>query len=302
MAQKYFTDDNPVKKSYLVLSDKNNNRLSLRVKRKISTSRNFKITEQEMYANKKNNHTTNFINNGSDGLTFKVNILFWKDEVKQLKQLDAWYREMRPFKIAFDVDLSLNLPLVSKNWIVKDISITQDDRNFTSWDVSFRTYNPPKQIKAVKNELLSRTSKTYRWRNKCKKQYYKLNYKKQSQKKWPKSECCKILNGILIELRYMKKQKKKVKTGKKDKKGKEIKKTVKYVPNYWVHGKKTKGRSTTAALRLFKKEWNDYKLKPTIKKQKKWKKGSKAYNDKIDKNTFKALGNYKKLKSAKKKK
>ena len=297
MAEKYFTDDNPAKKSYLVLSDKNNNRLSLRVKRKISTSRNFKINDQEMYANKKSNHTTNFYNNGSDGLTFKVTILFLKSEVNQLKQLDAWYREMRPFKIAFDVDLSLNLPLVSKNWIVKDISITQEDKAYTSWDVSFRTYNPPKQIKAVENELLSRTSKSYQWQHKCKKQYWKLNYKKQSQKKWPKSDCVKLLNSIFIELGYMKKQKKKVKTGKKDKKGNQKKKTVKYVPNIWVHGKKKRGRSTSAALKLFKKEWNKYKLKPKLKSRKKG-----VYSDKIDKDTYTALGKYKKLKSAKKKK
>ena len=291
------------KQGRLYLRDDKNTEIVLNIKREnITTERNFKITEQEMYSNNGKHHHTNFYDNGDDGLSFACTIVFTKNDVNAMKRLDNWYTSKHPFRIVFGKSLNLKLPLVSKKWIITKLSHKQKEDTLTSWSVTFRTYNPPKKIKAVENELLSRTSKTYKWRNKCKKKYSKLNYKKQSAKKWPKTECCKILNGILIELSYMKKQKKKVKTGKKNKKGKEIKKTVKYVPNYWVHGNKKRGRSTTAALRLFKSEWNAYKLKPTIKKQKKNKKGSSAYSDKIDKNTFKALGNYKKLKSAKKKK
>ena len=281
------------KKSYLVLRDKKNKQLSLRVKRKISTERNFKINEQEMYANDKSHHTTSFFNNGDDGLSFKVTVLFKKDETNELKLLDSWYRQMHPFKIAFDVDLSLKLPLVKKEWIVKDINITQEDRNYTAWEVSFRTYNPPKSIKEINNKLPNRSTKSYKWEHQCKKTYKKLTYKKMKKKKG--NDCAKLLNQILIELGYMKKSKKKVKTGKKDKKGNAIKKKVKYVPNKCT-------RDTKKAVKQFKKDWNKYKLEPKIKKKGKSKKGNKVHNDKIDKNTFTALGNYKQLKSAKKKK
>lgn len=300
MADAVITDTS---NNYLVLSDKDNNRISLRVKRKISTERNFKITEQEMYANDTQHHTTNFFNNGDDGLSFKVTLLFKKDEVESLQKLDAWYREMRPFKIAFDVDLSLNLPLVSKDWIVKDISINQEDTNYTAWDATFRTYNPPKQITVIKNKLVNRTTKAYKWQNNCKKAYKNLNYKTQSKKKWPKSDCCKILNGILIELGYLNKQTKVTKTNKKNKKGYPTKKTTTYVPDTWVKadaidklkskntGKKTK--TTSSAIKQFKKDWNKYGLKPKL---------SNTGKDTIDANTFKAIGNYKELKNAKKKK
>ena len=291
------------KQGLLYLRDDKNTQIVLKVKREnITTERNFKITEQEMYSNNGKHHRTNFYDNGDDGLSFACTIVFTKNDVNAMKRLDNWYTSKHPFRIVFGKSLNLKLPLVSKKWIVTKLSHKQGDDTVTLWSVTFRTYNPPKKIKAVENELLNRTSKGYKWQTKCKKQYWKLNYKKQSQKKWPKSDCVKLLNSILIELGYMKKQKKKVKTGKTDKNGKEKKKTVRYIPNTWLHGKKIKGRSTTAALRLFKSEWNDYKLKPKIKKQKKWKKGSKAYNDKIDKNTYKALCKYKKLKSAKKKK
>ena len=303
MADAVITDTS---NNYLVLSDKDNNRISLRVKRKISTERNFKITEQEMYANESSHHTTNFFNNGDDGLSFKVTILFKKDEVSVLQQLDAWYREMRPFKIAFDVDLSLNLPLVSKDWIVKDITINQEDRNYTAWDVSFRTYNPPKQITVIKNKLVNRTSKSWKWQNNCKKAYKNLNYKDQKKKKWPKSDCCKLLNEIMVELGFLDKEEKSVKT-KKKKKGKPVYKTTSYVPDTWVRNdsidkalkKATKAskKTSSSAIKTFKKEWNKYKLKPVLKANKKGK-----YEDTIDKDTFKAIGNYAELKSAKKKK
>lgn len=273
MPTQYFTDDNIAPKSYLVLSDKDNNRLSLRVKRKISTSRNFKISEQEMYSNNTTNHTTSFNNNGSDGLTFKVTIFFKKDEVDQLKQLDAWYREMRPFKIAFDVDLSLNLPLVSKDWIVKDVSINQEDKAYTSWDVTFRTYNPPKLITAIKNKLVNRTAKSYKWEHQCKKTYKDLTYKKMKKKKG--NNCAKLLNQILNELGYKVKE-----TNKKKKK---------YIPDKCT-------KKTASAVKKFKKEWNNYKLKPKLSKK------GKSYTDVIDANTYKALCNYKELKNAKKKK
>jgi hypothetical protein len=270
--------DNTTPKSNLVLSDKKNNRLSLRVKRKISTSRNFKINEQEMKSKKGKNHYTDYYHNGSDGLNFKVTVLFKKSEVKLMKQLDAWWREMRPFKIAFDVDLSLRLPLVSRNWIVKDIDINQEDRNYTSWDVTFRTYNPPKKVKAVKNELLDRTSKSYKWTKKCKKHYKNLTYKKMKGKK--ATECTKLLNQILLECGVMRKPTRLNKKGKK----------VKYTPDKYIP-------KTSYGVKNFKKQWNRYKLKPKLAKNKKGR-----YTDTIDKNTYKAIGNYKKLKSAKKKK
>ena len=262
------------KQGRLYLRDDKNTEIVLNIKREnITTERNFKITEQEMYSNNGKHHRTNFYDNGDDGLSFACTIVFTKNDVNVMKRLDNWYTEKHPFRIVFGKSLNLKLPLVSKKWIVTKLSHKQGDDTVTLWSVTFRTYNPPKKIKAVENELLNRTSKGYKWQTKCKKQYWKLNYKKQAKRKWPKSDCVKLLNSILIELGYT-----------------------------WLHGKKIKGRSTTAALRLFKKEWNDYKLKPKIKKQKKWKKGSKAYNDKIDKNTYKALCKYKKLKSAKKKK
>jgi hypothetical protein len=282
------------KQGLLYLRDAKNTELVLKVKREnITTERNFKITEQEMYSNNSTHHRTNYYHNGSDGLSFACTVIFTKKDTSIMKKLDAWYRDLHPFRIVFGKSLNLKLPLVSKKWIITKLSHKQEADTLTYWSITFRTYNPPKKIKKVENELLSRTSKAYKWQHKCKKQYWKLNYKKQSQKKWPKSDCVKLLNGILIELGYMKKQKKKVKTGKTDKKGRPKKKTVKYVPNIWVHGKKKRGRSTSSAVILFKKQWNKYKLKPKIKSVK---------TDKIDKNTYTALGKYKKLKSAKKKK
>jgi hypothetical protein len=267
---------------YLVLKDKKNNQLSLRVKRKISTERNFKINEQEMYANNKKTHTTNWFHNGNDGLTFEVSILFKKDEMNNFKQLDTWYLEMRPFKIAFDVHLSLNLPLVSKNWIIKKLSMDQENADYIECKATFSTYNPPKKITKVNNKLLNRNTKAYKW-SKCKKVYPKFRSMIFTQKS---NECIKTLNSIMIELGYMSKLSYKVKTGKKDKKGKAITKTVKYIPDTYTKG-------TAKAVRKFKREWNKRKLKPKCKN---------PQSLDIDKNTFKNIGNYKQLKSAKKKK
>lgn len=268
---------------YLVLQDNNNNQIQLRVKRKISTERNFKINEQEMYANNKKHHTTNWFHNGDGGLSFEVSVLFKKDEMTAFKKLDNWYTTMRPFKIAFDADLSLNLPLVSKKWIIKKLSMDQENTDYIECKVSFSTYNPPKKIKKVNNKLLNRTTKAYKW-GKCKKVYPKMNLDMIAKQK--KSECVKVLNSIMIELGYMSKASYKAKTGKKDKKGKAITKTVKYIPDTYT-------RDTAKAIRKFKKTWNKRKLKPKCKNP-----GS----CKIDKNTFDNIGNYKWLKSAKKKK
>lgn len=269
----------------IYLRDKNNTEISFSIKREnITTERNFKINEQEMYSNNSTHHTTNFYHNGSDGLSFKVTALFLKSEQDKITLLDAWYREIHSFSLVFDKSINLKLPLVSKKWIITKISASQEMDNLTEWDITFRTYNPPKTIEKVQNELVNRTSKSYKWKTKCKKTYKNLTYKKMKKKKG--NDCAKLLNSILIEMGYMKKATKKVKTGKKDKKGKIIYKKQKYIPNKCT-------KSTSKAVKKFKKEWNKYKLKPAFKK---------LTSDELGKTGFENISNYKKLKSAKKKK
>lgn len=316
----------------IYLRDDNNTEVVLKVKREnITTERNFKINEQEMYSNNTNHHSTNFYHNGDDGLTFSCTVLFvndinystggkftgkqtinmdnynskytkslnnteyqrYSDDINTLKLIDAWYREIHPFNIVFGKQINLELPLVSKKWIITKLSMKQEADTLTEWDLTFRTYNPPVKISRVENKLLNRTTKSYKWQNNCKKTYKKLTYKQMKKKKG--NNCAKLLNQILIELGYMKKATKKTKTGKKDKKGKPIYKKTKYVPDKCT-------KSTMKAMKKFKSDWNKYKLTPKLAKTGKNKKGKKIYNDKIDKNTYTALGNYKQLKNAKKKK
>lgn len=272
----------------IYLRDSNNTEISFNIKREnITTERNFKINEQEMYSNNSTHHTTNFYHNGSDGLSFQCTGIFVKSEQSKMNVLDAWYRGMHPFSLVFDKSINLKLPLVSKKWIITKISLAQEMDTFTEWKITFRTYNPPKTIEKVKNNLVNRTSKSYKWKTKCKKTYKKLTYKQMKKKKG--NECAELLNSILIELGYMEKSTKKVKTGKKDKKGNPIYKKQKYIPNKCT-------KSTIKAVKKFKKEWNKYKLKPAFKKS-----GS-GYDDKIDKTGFANISNYTQLKSAKKKK
>ena len=265
------------KQGLIYLRNNNNTEISFNVKREnITTERNFKINEQEMYSNNTTHHTTQFYHNGSDGLTFTCTGVFTKKEKNTFKRLDTWYRSMTPFKIVFGKNLNLQLPLVSKKWIITKLVMKQETDTITEWDITFRTYNPPKKITKVKNNLPNRTSKSYKWKHKCKKTYKTLTYKKMKNKKG--NECAKLLNKILIEMGYMKKSKKKV-NGKK----------VKYVPNKCT-------KDTRRAVKRFKKDWNKYKLKPKFKS----KKGK--FDDGISYTGFKNIGNYKKLKSAKKKK
>lgn len=273
----------------IYLRNNSNTEISFPVKREnITTERNFKINEQEMYSNDSKHHTTSFHNNGDDGLTFSCSAVFTSSQTELMKVLDNWYTSMTPFTIVFGKNLNIKLPLVSKKWIITKLSLKQEADTVTEWDITFKTYNPPKKIKKVKNTLVNRTSKSYKWQKKCKKTYKKLTYKKMKKKQG--NDCAKLLNTILIELGYMKKAKKKTKTGKKDNKGKPIYKTTKYVPDKCT-------KKTVKAVKLFKEKWNEYKLTPKIKKNKKG-----GYTDTIDKTTYKCIGNYKQLKNAKKKK
>ena len=277
------------KTGLIYLRNNSNTEISFQVKREnITTERNFKINEQEMYSNNTKHHTVNFYHNGDSGLSFSCTGVFTNNDTSLMKVLDSWYTNMTPFTIVFDKSLNIKLPLVSKKWIITKLSLKQESDTVTEWNISFRTYNPPVKVKKIKNTLVNRTTKSYKWQHKCKKTYKKLTYKQMKKKKG--NECAKLLNGILIELGYMKKSTKKVKTGKKDKKGKPIYKKQKYIPNKCT-------KQTSNAVKKFKSKWNKYKLKPKLSKNKKGK-----YTDKIDKNTYKALGNYKQLKNAKKKK
>lgn len=303
----------------LYLRDSKNKEMVLKVKReKITTERNFKINEQEMYSNNTTHHKTNFYHNGTDGLTFSCTLIFVNDlsyattkgkmttgkkidkeankseinrynkDMTNLKLLDKWYSNMHPFSIVFGKNINLKyLPKVSKKWIITKLSMKQEADTFTEWDVTFRTYNPPRKIKQVKNDLVNRTSKSYKWKAKCKKSYKKLNYK-DTRKQKKGSECAKLLNGILIEMGYMKKATKTVKY--KDKKGNTKYKKKKYVPDVY-------NKATSYGVKLFKKDWNRHKLKPKFKSYKK-----NQYNDKLTLTGYKNIGNYAKLKAAKKKK
>jgi hypothetical protein len=137
--------------------------------------------------------------------------------------------------------------------------------NITEWNITFRTYNPPKKITAIKNNLVNRTTKSYKWQANCKKHYSSLNYSKMKNKKG--NDCSKLLNTIMNELGYKVKEKNKI-------------------PDKYT-------KKTSAAVKKFKKEWNKYKLKPKFKN---------TGSDKIDKTGFQNIGNYAQLKSAKKKK
>lgn len=277
------------KQGLIYLRNNANTEINFPIKREnITTERNFKINEQEMYSNDGKHHTTNFYHNGDDGLSFSVTAVFLNTETTVMKVLDNWYTNLTPFTIVFGKNINLQLPLVSSKWIISKLSFKQEMDTVTEWDITFKTYNPPKKITTVKNNLVNRTSKSYKWQQQCKKTYKKLTYKKMKKKKG--NNCAKLLNQILIELGYMKKSSKKVKTKQKDKKGKPIYKKKKYIPDKCT-------KSTKKAVKNFKKDWNKYKLTPKLGKNKKGK-----YTDSIDKNTYNALGNYIKLKDAKKKK
>ena len=277
------------KQGLIYLRNDANTEINFPVKREnITTERNFKINEQEMYSNDGKHHSTNFYHNGDDGLSFSVTGLFLNTDTTVMQVLDNWYTNMTPFTIVFGKHINLKLPLVSNKWIITKLSLKQEMDTVTEWDLTFKTYNPPKQVTAIKNNLVNRTTKSYKWQKNCKKTYKDLTYKKMKKKKG--NNCAKLLNQILIELGYMSKSVKKVKTKKKDKKGKPVYKKTKYVPDKCT-------KKTSKAVKKFKKKWNEYKLKPKISKNKKGK-----YTDTIDKNTYTALGNYKQLKNAKKKK
>jgi hypothetical protein len=261
------------------LRNEANTEISFPVKREnITTERNFKINEQEMYSNDSKHHSTNFYHNGDNGLSFSATAVLTSTQTSLMEVLDNWYTSMTPFTIVFDKQLGLKLPLVSKKWIITKLSLKQEMDTVTEWNITFKTYNPPKQITAIKNNLLNRTTKSYKWQSQCKKTYKKLTYKQMKKKKG--NDCAKLLNTILIELGYMKKA---TKTNKKKKK-------TKYIPDKCT-------KSTSKAVKKFKKQWNQYKLTPKIKKNKKGK-----YTDAIDKTTYECIGNYAKLKNAKKKK
>ena len=277
------------KTGLIYLRNNSNTEISFQVKREnITTERNFKINEQEMYSNNTAHHPINYYHNGDAGLSFSCVAVFSNSQTKLMKVVDNWYTHMTPFTIVFGKSLNLKLPLVSKKWIITKLTLKQEYDTVTEWDITFKTYNPPKKIKKVNNNLPNRNSKSYKWQHKCKKTYKKLTYKQMKKKKG--NDCAKLLNSILIELGFMSKYKKKVKTNKKDKNGKPIYKTTKYIPTKCT-------KKTSKAVKKFKKEWNKYKLKPAFKKNKKGK-----YTDKMDKTAFKNIGNYKKLKNAKKKK
>lgn len=266
------------KNGLIYLRDASNTEISFSIKREnITTERNFKINEQEMYSNNSTHHTTNFFHNGSDGLSFQCTAVFSESEQSKMTVLDTWYREMHSFSLVFDKSINIKLPLVSKKWIITKISHTQEMDNVTEWKITFRTYNPPKKITVVKNELVNRTSKSYKWKTNCKKSYKKLTYKQMRKKKG--NACAKLLNSILIEMGYMKMYIKKDKKGKKQK----------YVPDKCT-------KSTSLAVKKFKRDWNKYKLKPAFKKSR------AGYNDIIDATGFTNIANYTKLKAAKKKK
>ena len=163
------------KNGLIYLRDASNTEISFSIKREnITTERNFKINEQEMYSNNSTHHTTNFFHNGSDGLSFQCTAVFSESEQSKMTVLDTWYREMHSFSLVFDKSINIKLPLVSKKWIITKISHTQEMDNVTEWKITFRTYNPPKKITVVKNELVNRTSKSYKWKTNCKKSYKKL--------------------------------------------------------------------------------------------------------------------------------
>jgi hypothetical protein len=265
------SNENP---GLLYMRDDDNNEIVLHIKREnITTERNFKITEQEMYSNDSKHHTTNYYDNGDDGLSFKCTAVFNNTQTQLMEQLDTWYTGKRTFNLVFGKHLNLQLPLVSKKWIITKLSSKQEMDTVTEWDITYRTYNPPKMITAIKNKLLNRTAKSYKFQHQCKKTYKDLTYKKMKKKKG--NNCAKLLNQILNELGY------KVKGTNKKKK--------KYIPDKCT-------KKTSSAVKKFKKEWNNYKLKPKISKK------GKSYTDVIDDNTYKALCNYKELKNAKKKK
>ena len=277
------------KTGLIYLRNNANTEISFPLKREnITTERNFKINEQEMYSNDSKHHTTNFYHNGDNGLSFSATAVFTSSQETLMKVMDNWYTSMTPFSIVFGKHLGIKLPLVSKKWIITKLSLKQEYDTVIEYDITFKTYNPPKKVKKIKNTMVNRTTKSYKWKHSCKKTYKNLTYKKMKKKKG--NNCAKLLNTILIELGYMHKSKKKIKTKKKDKKGKPIYKTTKYVPDKCT-------KNTAGAVKRFKREWNYYKLTPKIKKNKKGK-----YTDTIDKTTYQCLGNYKQLKNAKKKK
>ena len=101
------------KQGLIYLRDDKNTEISFNIKREnISTERNFKITEQEMYSNDSKHHTTQFFDNGDDGLSFTCTALFTKSEETKRELLDTWYLDKHPFNVVFGKNMNLKLPFL----------------------------------------------------------------------------------------------------------------------------------------------------------------------------------------------
>lgn len=240
--------------------------LKLSILKSLDISREFKIESKEMYK-KNNKHTSAFFDNGEDGVTFKISTIIKDPAV--VKKLDKWYIKKKILNIVFEPSIDLKLLNNKTKWIIYEAkSRKQTNYKYTTWEISFRTYNPPAKITFKKNKLQNRTSATYKLQHRCK-SLKKLKYGK-------KNDCVKNMNKILVYSKCLKKVKKT--TYKKNKKGKKVKVKKKVVSDEY-------NKKTVRALKKFAKKWNKKKLKPKLKK-----------NGKVNKNMFKALLRYKELK------
>lgn len=240
--------------------------LRLSILKSLDISREFKLESKEMYKNN-NSHTTAFTDNGEDGVTFKVSTIIKDPAV--IKTLDNWYINKKVLNIVFEPSIDLTLLNNQTRWIMFEAkSRKQTTYDYTKWDITFRTYNPPAKVTFQKNKLQNRTTATYKLEHQCK-SLKNLKYGK-------KNDCVKYMNQILVSSKCLSKVTKT--TTKKNKKGKKVKVKKKVVSNEY-------NKKTVKALKKFAGKWNKKKLKPSLKK-----------NGKVNKNMFKALLRYKELK------
>lgn len=248
------------------------------------------IKMEKMLKDKKGVSAVYNYSTGDGGNSIDIDIISHSSEF--INELDKLYSDITPFTIVFNPSLVLKTIPTSKKWIITDKSTKQDNFDYVVIGIKLHTYNPPKKPTLNTSKLVDRTTLAYKFADQCKKKYKNLNYA--FAKKHPKKvdkPCTNILKQILQACGFDVKDKVKVKDKKKDKKKKKKKKkkTKKVITDKYT-------KKTSIAVKYFKKEWNTFKLSPTLPKDKK----SKKYTDIIDKKTYKALCNYNKLVTARK--
>ena len=203
-----------------------------------------------------------FINNGSKGVTFKVSVIFHRDDefngikdtasesFKVVEALDKWIRDMT---IILVQTKAINIPN-GQYIITSNSSRKQTYNEYTVWDLEFTTYTPLNVVKYANDNSAVKKA---------------IAKAKKANKKKPKNpNKAKLKKCNYKTLKYSKKKK--------------VVKCVKYLQKILKKNKKYSGKidgwfgkDTKTAVKNFQKKYKKkYKLKVT---------------GKVDKATWKAL-------------